>query len=123
MGLEQKGPSSRLTFTKTDRLTQRSEFTRLTKYGKRFSNRYFLAYAFDNERNNCRLGITVSRKVGKATVRNQIKRLVREYFRQNRHIFSQCWDINVIAKKGVADIPNNRVVQLVEDIFRRIERE
>lgn len=122
MGLEQKGPSTRKTFTKADRLTRRSEFIRLTKNGKRSSNRYFLAYAFENSSNNCRLGITVSRKVGKAATRNRIKRLVREYFRQNRHIFSHSWDINVIAKKGVADLPNQRVIQLVEDILKRIER-
>jgi ribonuclease P protein component len=121
VGLEQRGPLSRQTFTKTDRLTQRNEFIKLNKFGKRYSNRYFIAYVFENQRDSCRLGITVTRKVGKATVRNRIKRLVREYFRQNRHIFSHSWDINLIAKKGVADIPNRRVVLFVEDIFNRIE--
>lgn len=123
MGLEQKGPSSRQTFTKADRLTHRIDFIRLSKDGKRYDNRYFIAYVNQNHSNTCRLGITVSRKVGKAAERNRIKRIVREYFRQNRHLFKNRWDINLIAKKGLTDISNQIAVSFVKDILKRIETE
>lgn len=123
MGLEKKGPSSRQTFTKEDRLTHRSDFIRLSKHGKRYDNRYFAAYACKNQFCTCRLGITVSRKVGKAIARNRIKRIVRECFRQNRHVFHGYWDINLIAKKGLGDISNEVAASFIKDIFNKIENQ
>lgn len=122
MGLEKKGPSSRQTFTKEDRLTHRNDFIGLSKNGKRYDNRYFAAYVNQNQFNTCRLGITVSRKVGKAVTRNRIKRAARECFRHNRHVFTGYWDINLIAKRGLGDIPNALAASFIIDIFKKIEK-
>ncbi len=51
-----------------------------------------------------RLGLTVSRKVGGAVVRNQVKRRVREWFRQNRDQFPE-GDIVVIARPSAGRVP------------------
>ena len=47
-----------------------------------------------------RLGITVSRQVGKAVRRNRLKRLVREVFRQHRELLPPGSDLVVIARAG-----------------------
>jgi ribonuclease P protein component len=120
VGRETKVSASRKTFTKGDRLLQRSDFIRLSKDGKRFKNRHFIAYVHKNHLNRCRLGITVTRKVGNATKRNRIKRLAREYFRQNRQIFREHWDIHLIATREGADIPNKVTFASLENIFVRI---
>jgi ribonuclease P protein component len=120
VGKEQQGSSSRQTFTKGDRLKRRSTFLRLAKSGKRFQNRNFIAYAIKNDFNCCRLGMTVTRKVGKAATRNRIKRLAREYFRQNRHIFKERWDISLIAKRQSADISSEKIFTSLENIFDQI---
>lgn len=46
---------------------------------------------------NSRLGITVSRRVGGAVLRNRIKRLVRETFRVKKDDFRQSFDVVVTA--------------------------
>jgi ribonuclease P protein component len=51
-----------------------------------------------------RLGLVVSRKVGKAHARNRVKRVVREYFRTHRHTFRVSVDIVVVAKRGAAEL-------------------
>lgn len=50
-----------------------------------------------------RLGITVSRKVGNAVVRNRAKRLIREAFRATRSLWPADVDLVVIVKRGPAD--------------------
>jgi ribonuclease P protein component len=110
----------RKTFTKDDRLLKRSDFLILSNCGKRIQNRKFIAYFCQNNLNHCRLGLTVTRKVGKAVKRNRIKRLAREYFRQNRHIFKDHWDISLIAKRESVDISNKALLSDLENIFVRI---
>jgi ribonuclease P protein component len=51
-----------------------------------------------------RLGVTVSSRVGNAVVRNRIKRLVREIFREWRQYLGAALDIVVIAKPDAAHI-------------------
>jgi ribonuclease P protein component len=110
----------RKTFTKDDRLLKRSDFLRLYKSGKRIQNRYFIVYISRNDLSRCRLGLTVTRKVGKAVARNRIKRLAREYFRQNRHIFKDQWDISLIAKRESIELTNQALLSALENIFVRI---
>lgn len=50
-----------------------------------------------------RIGITVSRKVGGAVVRNRIKRRLREIFRYNRVNLAPPLDLVVVARSGARD--------------------
>lgn len=67
-----------------------------------------------------RLGITVTKKVGNAVVRNRIKRLCREFFRFNKHNITGHWDINIIAKKQAAGLSAKDVFSSLKHIFDRI---
>lgn len=93
-------PSRR--FAARDRLRKRFEFRRLGNQGKRVHTRSFVLQIAPSDYEQPRLGITVSRQVGKAVRRNRIKRLLREAFRQNRALFPLASDIVVIAKGGCA---------------------
>lgn len=72
-------------FSRLDRLRRRQEFLRCyRKGGKRhgaFASLHFHARE-SSEDARTRLGITASRKVGKAVVRHRVKRRVREIFRR-----------------------------------------
>jgi ribonuclease P protein component len=95
-----KGSSTlkRYTFTKADRIRTASEYRTLSKYGKRCYSDLFIVISRKNQLSRSRLGITVSKKVGKAVTRNKIKREIRDYFRLNRNLLSSRMDINIIAR-------------------------
>jgi ribonuclease P protein component len=105
------------TFTKADRLLCRTEFIYLTKNGKRVQNKHFIGYFGKGLKNRCRIGITISKRVGNAPTRNRIKRLVREYFRLERQMFKGNWDIIVVAKKGAALLSNPALVSSLKNLF------
>jgi len=54
-----------------------------------------------------RLGVTASRRVGKAVHRNHIKRRIREWFRQHRDELPVGRDIVVIARQGAAKLDSS----------------
>ena len=68
-------------FNETERLRKDSDFRRVYKHGKSFANRYLVMYIMRNNLEYNRVGISVSKKVGKAIVRNKVKRRIRESFR------------------------------------------
>jgi len=99
---------------------RRSDFVRITRSGRRIATRYFLAFVLrraDGDR--ARLGITVTRKVGKAVRRNRIKRLVREWFRGARDGMGSC-DLVVIAKRGIS--PTLHQQDVSADLDRGLEQ-
>lgn len=110
----------RFCFAKADRIWKHSEFLRLSKIGKKIQNRHFVANFSPGRFQRTRLGITVTRKVGRATTRNRIKRFIREYFRLNRHTITGYWDINIIAKKKASDISSGQAFLSLQNIFDSI---
>jgi len=110
----------RFSFKKEDRILKRSEFLELTKSGRKLQNEYVIAYFAPGRYDRSRLGITVTRKVGNAAIRNRIKRLVREYFRLNRQHLKQNWDINIVAKQKAADLSSEQVFLALQDLFEKI---
>jgi len=112
----------RFSFTKADRILKRSEFLALSKSGKRAQSAEFIAYYLPAQYNQSRLGVTVTKKVGQAVERNRIKRLVREFFRLNRHCLSGKWDINIIAKRQGAGLSSEKAYRSLQNIFDQISR-
>lgn len=94
-----------LAFPKSQRLRKRVEIVGVQRAGIALHTRYFVVVCDASGRG--RLGITVSKKVGNAVVRNRVKRLVREFVRTARPVGGPDWlsadlDVVVIAKQPAA---------------------
>ena len=63
-----------------------------------YANGHLVIYARKNRTSTNRVGITVSKKLGHAVVRNRIRRRLREVYRLNEHRFQPGWDIVVVAR-------------------------
>ena len=112
---------SSYSFPKAERLLKRADFLRLSVSGKKIQTRFFIAAVLDGTKENNRIGITVSKRVGKAVERNRIKRLVREYYRHRRKTLSGNRDINIIARKYVKFLSNSKVVEALDELFARLK--
>ncbi|ACY86383.1 RNase P protein component [Edwardsiella piscicida] len=66
-----------------------------------------------------RIGLTVAKKhVKRAHERNRIKRLTRESFRLRQHSLP-AMDFVVIVKKGVQELDNRALTEMLEKLWRR----
>lgn len=62
------------------------------------ANGFLVLYARPNHLGINRVGVTVSKKLGKAHIRNRVRRRLREAYRLNEEQFSTGWDIVVVAR-------------------------
>lgn len=107
-----------LKFPKTARLRSRKDYRRVYQANRRVHGQFISIDFFMGNSPRPKLGITVSRKFGKANKRNHFKRLVREAFRENQSLLPSNLEINIAprpdltapTKKGILEdlslIPN-----------------
>ncbi|WP_093227719.1 ribonuclease P protein component [Thermoflavimicrobium dichotomicum] len=100
------------------RLKRRNDFRRVFRTGVSVANRQFVVYVAKRlEAGPARLGISVSRKLGKAVVRNRVKRLIKEVARHwMKHLRPQT-DIVVIARNPVANMSYDQVKSSLRHVF------
>ena len=87
--------------TRGQRLRRRPLFLEVQERGRRVSGSSYLLLALarqGGQGSGARLGITVSKKVGKAAVRNQVKRWVRESYRRMSDLAPSGTDLVVVAR-------------------------
>ena len=86
------------------RVKKSQDFDNIIRKKQSFANRQFVIYYQENKLDHMRLGISVSKKLGKAHERNKLKRYVRESFK-TRKDFLKNYDIIIIvrpAAKGLS---------------------
>lgn len=74
------------------------EFRRMYQKGRSSVNSYLVLYVRPNRRGYNRLGVTASTKLGKAVVRNRVKRRLREVWRLNDAQLKQGYDMILVAR-------------------------
>jgi len=74
------------------------EFRRLYSKGKSAANPWLVVYCRKTGRGTNRLGITVSAKLGKAVVRNKVRRRLREIYRLREDKLLRGIDLVVVAR-------------------------
>ena len=106
-------------FPKTARLRKRSEFLQLANAQSKTSVKGFLVVWRENNALSARMGVTVSKKIGCAVVRNRVKRFLREIFRHDRMLLPPV-DVNIIARRESAVMDYSDVRREITKAFRLI---
>jgi len=85
--------------TNTVPLKKNYEFSRVYKNGRFSASKHLVVYVLDNKLQTNRLGITVSKKLGKAVTRNRIRRLIRENYRLMEGMVKRGYDLVIVSRK------------------------
>ena len=88
-------------------------------HSKGVADGLLVLYARKNRLHSNRVGITVSKKLGKAHIRNRTRRRIREVYRLNEEKFLPGWDIVVVARTNAVDAPFEKLVRSYLNLARK----
>lgn len=90
---------------KGNRLKSNDEFQKVFKQGKSFANRQLVLYYLPKlGQSNFRVGLSVSKKIGNAVVRNKVKRYLRQAIHELESKINQEYDLVIIARQPVKEM-------------------
>ena len=85
------------------------------------ANSCLVLYARKNRTDTNRVGITVSKKLGKAVVRNRVRRRIREAYRLNEEKFLPGWDIVIVARSRAVEVSFPKLSESLLSLAERAE--
>lgn len=101
------------------RLTKNLEFINVYKSGRRISSPFFVMYIKKNDLGYSRLGVSVSKKVGKSVVRNKIKRQIKEIIRKNYDFINSGLDIVFSVKPAAVQLNYAQIEKEIISLLKR----
>jgi len=100
------------------RIKKNAEFQTIFKRGKSVANRQFVVYCLEKEEDYYRVGLSVSKKVGNAVVRNRIKRYIRQTFLEIHDQVHRNMDYIIIARNPAAKLDFHETKKSLEHVLK-----
>lgn len=106
------------------RLTRREDFNKVYRYGKSSANHQFVVYSLNRPAHVCeeegyRLGISASKKVGNAVVRNRLRRMIKEIVRLNGDKVVKGKDLILVVRKPAVEMDYAAMEKSVLHVLKR----
>jgi len=103
---------------KQNKLAKRREFVHVYETGQKQFSRYTVLFIVPNGSSHSRIGITATKKIGKANVRNRLKRWTREVYRRQREPLG----LDATALDIVVNVKPSAVAATFQDYSRDFTR-
>ena len=99
-------------------IKRNKDFRSIYKRGKSRVTPVLAMYVRKNKNTANRIGITVSTKVGKAVVRNRVRRRIREAYRKNEGAFLSGYDIIFVSRVRAASVSFSEIEKNILSLSR-----
>ena len=116
------GPAPKLLFTQAQRLKTPEQFQRVYDRKRSASDGLLIVYVCECDSPHPRGGVSVSKKMGGAVVRNRFKRLFREAFRLTQHDLPRGVDIIMIPRPRTEPTTEQLKLSLVKLVKQAAQR-
>jgi len=103
----------------TESLKKNFQFRYVYNRGRSIANRHLVMYVIKNGTQGNKLGISVSKKVGKSVIRSHVTRLIRESYRNMEEDLRCGYDIVVIARVICKDSTYNEVSASLRHLLKK----
>jgi ribonuclease P protein component len=109
-------------FPKSVRLLKSKDYLRVYKTGKVRRGRHFQIHACQNGSLISHVGISISKRVGKAFQRNLIKRWIREAVRTHKEDLPEGFDLVIHVRTSSRDLNSDRVQEELMLLLKPLKR-
>ena len=99
---------------------ENKDFSRIINNGKRYWNDVYSIYYDKNNYGDYRIGISVSKKMGNAVVRNKIKRQIRNIADKYKNIYQKDKDYIIIVRKNYINLKFSELEMKYLELINRI---
>ena len=106
---------------RTISITSDRDFRRIYKRGRNYAGPLVVVYAERDRARRSRLGITVTAKIGKAVVRNRIKRRIREAYRGMEDHIAPGFSLVIVARSRAKDAAYADIVNALWHHLKRLD--
>ena len=96
-----------------------AEFQRVYKCGRSVANRHIVMYTAKNPRSGGKVGFAAGKKLGNASIRNRVKRLLRECYRLNRHRLKDGYDLLLVGRKSAVEYSYDTLEKAFIELAKR----
>ena len=109
-----------MNFKETQGLKKDADFRRVYRQGKSVANRLLVMYTLPNKSEKNRVGISVSKKVGKDNIRNKARRRIKESYRLNIDgNIKSGYDIVFIARVSIKDVEYADIEKAMKHLVKK----
>ncbi len=100
-------------------ITQHNEYTGFSRSGPGVRTPHFYAAVLSGD-DEFALGITISKRVGKAHTRNLLKRRIKSFIRLRENALPLGYRINLIARVGAAELDWPALCAELDELLERV---
>ena len=101
-------------------IKKNEDFKKIIDMNNCYKNNCFLIHFGSNNLEYYRFGISVSKKIGNAVIRNYYKRVIRNICDKSKNLYSKRKDYIIIMRKGLTTLNFNEAYESMNDILKKI---